>query len=66
MPGSLVQTECLPEREENKILWLSEGVKEPRRLQVTEYADVCVSRQRDIGIPRRREFRRMEELSYAH
>lgn len=66
MPRSLIQMECLPEREGNKILWLSERVKEPGRLQVTEYSDICVSRQRDIGVPRRREFRRREKLSYAH
>lgn len=45
MPGSLIQTECLPEREENKILWLSEGVMEPVMLQVTEYVDAWVSRR---------------------
>lgn len=32
-----------------------EGVKEPVRLQITGYADIWVSRQRDIGISRRRE-----------
>ena len=43
-----------------------EGVKEPVRLQITGYANVWVSRQRNTGIPRGRGLRRKEELSYTH